>query len=60
MMDIQAEITALQKQTGLSQAAIARLLGLTGKTFNAWLTGRVQCRHRRLLLLALQALRMKL
>ena len=56
MSEIKAMVEALIARTGLSQADIARLLGVPAKTFNAWLTGRVTCRHQTMLRLALESL----
>ena len=54
--DIKATIRTLTTRTGLSQADVARLLGVPAKTLNAWLSGRVTCRHKTMLTLALEAL----
>jgi transcriptional regulator with XRE-family HTH domain len=56
MNSIRLLIEGLTKRSGLSQADIARLLGVSDKTLNAWLTGRVTCRHEQMLGLALEAL----
>jgi DNA-binding transcriptional regulator YiaG len=56
MEKIKTTIQTLTALTGLSQADIARLLDVPAKTLNAWLSGRVNCRHKRMLSLALEAL----
>ena len=56
MEDIKQTISTLTTRTRLSQADIARLLGLPPKSLNAWLSGRVTCRHKTILSLALEAL----
>ena len=58
--DIKRTIRTLTTRTGLSQADIARLLGVPAKTLNAWLSGRVTCRHKTMLCLALEALSARL
>jgi len=60
MNSIRLIIERLLKRTGASQADIARLLGVPEKTLNAWLTGRVTCRHEQMLGLALEALSARL
>jgi DNA-binding transcriptional regulator YiaG len=60
MDDIKQTIGILTTRTGLSQADVARLLGVPAKTMNAWLRGRVVCRHKTMLSLALEALGMRL
>lgn len=60
MDDIKQAIKTLSARTGLSQADIARLLGVPAKTLNAWLSGRVTCRHKVMLSLALEALSARL
>jgi DNA-binding transcriptional regulator YiaG len=58
--DIKQAIKTLTTRTGLSQADIARLLGVPAKTLNAWLSGRVTCRHKTMLSLALEVLSARL
>lgn len=60
MREIKSTIRALTDRTGLSQADVARLLGVPVKTLNAWLSGRVTCRHKTMLSLALEALSARL
>jgi len=60
MESIRLLIEDLTKRSGLSQADIARALGVPDKTLNAWLTGRVTCRHEQMLGLALEALSARL
>lgn len=60
MNSIRLLIEDLTKRSGLSQADIARHLGVPEKTLNAWLTGRVTCRHEQMLGLALEALSARL
>jgi DNA-binding transcriptional regulator YiaG len=60
MKDIKRTVDGLASHTGLSQADIARLLGVPVKTLNAWLSGRVTCRHKTMLSLALEALSARL
>jgi transcriptional regulator with XRE-family HTH domain len=60
MNSIRLLIEDLTKRSGLSQADIARSLGVPDKTLNAWLTGRVTCRHEQMLGLALEALSARL
>lgn len=55
MNSIRLHIEDLTKRLGLSQADIARHLGVPEGTLNAWLTGRVTCRHEQMLGLALEA-----
>jgi len=54
------ENETLTTRTGLSQADVARLLGVPVKTMNSLLKGRVVCRHRTMLSLALEALSARL
>lgn len=56
MKEISKAVKALTDRTGLSQADIARLLGVPRQTFNGWLCGRLTCRHKQMLALALEAL----
>jgi len=56
MNSIHLLVEDLTKRAGLSQADIARSLGVPEGTLNAWLTGRVTCRHEQMLGLALEAL----
>ena len=60
--DIRADVKALRNRTGLSQADVARLLGIPAKTFSDWLKEppRTTCRHRQMLSLALEALSVRL
>jgi DNA-binding transcriptional regulator YiaG len=60
MDNIKQVIGILTTRTGLSQADIARLLDVPAKTLNAWLRGRVVCRHKTMLGLALEALGVRL
>lgn len=60
MNSIRLLIEGLTERSGLSQADIARHLGVPEKTLNAWLTGRVTCRHEQMLGLALEALSARL
>jgi hypothetical protein len=60
MNSIRLLIEDLTKRLGQSQADIARSLGVPEKTLNAWLTGRVTCRHEQMLGLALEALSARL
>jgi DNA-binding transcriptional regulator YiaG len=58
-------IDALCKRTQLSQADIARQLGVPPKTLNDWLpnanrNARTVCRHRLMLSLAVEALQARL
>lgn len=57
---IAAEIKSLSTRTLLSQAAIAQHLGVRPKTLSAWLSGLTECRHRKLLELAVEALATRL
>lgn len=60
MEDIIQIVKELQTKFNISQADIARHLDIPAKTFNGWLTGRVQCRHKVMLGLALKRLEVKL
>jgi hypothetical protein len=60
MNSIRLLIEDLTERLGQSQADIARSLGVPEKTLNAWLTGRVTCRHVQMLGLALEALSARL
>ena len=57
---IRADISFLCERTGLAQADIARLLGVSPKTLSAWLSGLIVCRHDRVLALAVEALAARL
>jgi transcriptional regulator with XRE-family HTH domain len=59
---IAATAKDLCERTGLSQADIARQLGVPPKTLNDWLRDppRTTCRHRQMLALALEALKARL
>lgn len=56
--EIRATVKALCERTKLSQADIARQLGIPPKTFNDWLRDppRTTCRHAKMLALAIEAL----
>lgn len=60
--EIRATVKALCERTKLSQADIARQLGVPPKTLNDWLRDppRTACRHRQMLALALEALTKRL
>lgn len=60
MDDIRSDIAILKAKHGLSQAQIARFLGVPPKTLGDWLHGRTRCRHVTLLKLALEGLRLRL
>lgn len=65
MDEIAKQIQALCDATGLSQADVARQLGVPPKTLNDWLpTGtrapRTRCRHQQMLALAVEALTARL
>jgi hypothetical protein len=60
MKSIKLTVEEIVNRTGRSQAEIARSLGVPEKTLNAWLTGRVTCRHEQMLGLALEALSARL
>lgn len=54
------QIDKLKKTFGLSQAQIARLIGVPEQTLNYWYHGTVTCQRPRMLSLALEALENKL
>lgn len=60
--NVRATVKALCERTKLSQADIARQLGIPPKTLNDWLRDppRTVCRHRQMLALALEALKARL
>lgn len=61
MMDvIKQHISLLRAEHGLSQAQVARFLGVPPKTLGDWLSGRTRCRHSLLLVLALEGLSARL
>lgn len=59
--DIVAQVRALTTSaTRPSEAFVARQLGVRPRTLNAWLNGSIECRHRQMLALALEALKARL
>ncbi len=53
-------INELNEKYKYSQADIARILDINANTFNGWITGRVTCRHTKILVLAVRQVRILL
>jgi hypothetical protein len=60
MKEIIKLVDVIKKHYNVSEAYIARQLDIPEGTFNAWLTGRLTCRHKRMLGLALARLKEKM
>ncbi len=60
MTEVKYIINELNEKYKYSQADIARILDINQNTFNAWITGRVTCRHSKLLVLAVRQVRVLL
>lgn len=60
--EIRRAVNTLREHSKLSQADVARLLGVPPKTLNDWLRNppRTRCRHTVMLALALEALAKRL
>ena len=56
MKEIQLTVKKISRHFQISQAQIARMLDVNQKTFNSWLTGKVRCRHDKILCLAIRQL----
>ncbi len=60
MKEVKYIINELNEKYKYSQADIARILDINANTFNGWITGRVTCRHTKILVLAVRQVRILL
>jgi DNA-binding transcriptional regulator YiaG len=60
MLEIKYIVKELNEKYKYSQADISRILNVPERTFSAWLTGRVSCRHTKMLVLAMRQVRVLL
>jgi hypothetical protein len=60
MLEVKYIVKELNEKYKYSRADIARILDVPERTFSAWLTGRVTCRHNKMLVLAVRQVRVLL
>ena len=60
MVEVKYIVSELNEKYEYSQADICRILDVNANTFSGWLTGRVTCRHTKMLVLAMRQVRVLL